>query len=152
MYKRQGLYSSVATATIPDGDETLAYEFDFAGAKTFGGVREAMVVMTRTFDDVKLVRKAGWVASAEHPDLDPLQAVIQLDQLFRACEGLPLLRGTADEDYAEMMAAGLEGSSALVESLTNCRADDPLPMEQLETAYGVVSASCTNCHVVYRNR
>lgn len=151
--KYEGLYSSVATAVIPSYDETLGYEFDFASAKTFGGVREAMVVMTRTFDDVKLVREAGWAPSAEHPDLDPLQTVTQLDQLFRACEGLPLHSGAPDEDYAEMLAEGLAGSAELVELLTDCRAAGAPPaMEQLEAAYDAVATSCTDCHAVYRNR
>lgn len=152
--KYDGLYSTVATARIPSAAETAAYEFDFAPAHQASGMREGMIVMTRVWDEVKIVRKNGWRIDPEHPDVDPLQSATIFAQLFRDCDGLERPDG-AGEDFEEMLAEGLTGADRLVELLTDCRAEGlsaETKLEELELAYDVVSESCLDCHVDYRNR
>ena len=62
--KYEGLYATVATADIPTADETAAFEFDFTSSHQFTGMRDAMITLTRSWDEVKLIRKNGWEASA----------------------------------------------------------------------------------------
>ena len=152
--KYEGLYSTVATATIPSAEQTAAYDFDFAPARHAVGMREGMIVMTRVWDEVKLVEANGWQPDEEHPDIDPLRSATIFAQLLRACDEAERPRG-AGEDFEEMMAAGLDGADRLVELLTDCRVEGVAPderLERLEAAFDVVSESCLDCHVDYRNR
>lgn len=152
--KYEGLYSTVATSTIPSAEETAAYDFDFAPARHASGMREGMIVMTRIWDEVKLIRKNGWQPDEEHPDIDPLRSATTFAQLFRACDAVDRPEG-AGEDFEEMLNAGLAGADELVELLTDCRVEGVAledRYERLEAAYDIVSESCADCHVDYRNR
>ncbi|MEE2940967.1 MAG: sulfur transferase domain-containing protein [Planctomycetota bacterium] len=152
--KYEGLYSTVATATIPSAEETAAYDFDFAPARHAAGIREGMIVMTRVWDEVKLVEANGWQPDEEHPDIDPLRSATIFAQLLRSCDDAERPDG-AGEDFEEMMAAGLDGADRLVELLTECRVEGVAPddrLERLEAAFDLVSESCLDCHVDYRNR
>jgi protein tyrosine phosphatase (PTP) superfamily phosphohydrolase (DUF442 family) len=151
--KYEGLYSSVAVSEIPSAMQTAAYDFDFAPAKTFGGFRDVMVEMTRVWDEVKLVRKNHWAASAEHPDVDPLQSATQLHQLFLRCHEHDT-DGADDSEFQQMLAEGTLGMADMVRLLTDCRTEgaaaDDLH-QGLEVAYDAVSESCLSCHSAYRN-
>ena len=46
--KYEGLYAAVATAAIPTAESTEAYEFDFTSAQHFDGIRDAIIVLTRS--------------------------------------------------------------------------------------------------------
>ena len=151
--KYEGLYTSVATSSIPSAAETSAYDFDFASAMTFDGVRDAMVVLTRSWDEVKLAAKSGWKPSSEHPDIDALQSATQVSQLMHACSDM---QETADypEDFREMLGASQGHIDALVEFLTDCRVEgtsEYLVHERLEETFRAAKASCLECHSYYRN-
>lgn len=154
--KYEGLYSSVATSLIPSAEETAVFDFDFTPSHSFNGIRDGMIRMTRVFDDLKLIRKAGWKASAAHPDLDPLQTATEFAQYFRACGEVESSQ-TRNEDYDEMMAEGVTASEDILRLLTDCRAEEAnlgerSLMDQLELAYDAAAESCADCHAVYRNR
>ena len=154
--KYEGLYSSVATSRIPSAEETAVFDFDFTPSHSFDGIRDGMIRMTRVFDDIKLVRKAGWKTDPAHPDLDPLQTATQLAQYFRACGEIESTE-TRNEDYVEMMAEGVAASEEILRLLTDCRAADagadPASIaDQLELAFDAAAESCADCHSIYRNR
>ena len=50
------------------------------------GLTQAMVTIYHSWDNLKLVRAAGWKAPSEHPDLDPGQNNRDV-RLFRLYEG-----------------------------------------------------------------
>ena len=53
--KYEGLYATVATADIPTAAETAAFDFDFTSSHRFTGMRDAMITLTRSWDEVKPV-------------------------------------------------------------------------------------------------
>lgn len=156
--KYEGLYSTVAMADMPTPAETAAYEFNFTSQDRPGGVRAAMVALTRNWDNIKLVAKHGFAVDPEHPDVDPLQEVTQLYQHLDSMAQLPEstdwnadYRTWFDESYAE--------SERLMRALTktsmaDAEGDNPLAAERLadaDDAFQALSANCTACHDVYRN-
>lgn len=148
--KYEGLYAAVATADIPTAEATAAYEFDFTSAQHFDGIRDAMIVLTRSWDEVKVIRKNGWALSADHPDIDPLRSATTVREHLDACAAMDEAAIYAD-DFSEWLGVSREGTGRLVELLTDCRDMDG-SSEALEAAYDVVSESCLDCHSVYRNR
>lgn len=151
--KYEGLYSSVAVSDIPAADETAAYDFDFASTMKFDGVRDAMVVLTRSWDEVKLAAKNEWQPISEHPGIDALQSATTVSQLMRAC-------GQLDEavdypaDFHEMMTDTQGHLDDVVKFLTDCRVEETSLFERnesLDAAYKAASRSCLTCHGVYRN-
>lgn len=151
--KYEALYAAVATADIPSADETDVYEFDFTSAHQLGGIREAMIALTRSWDEVKLIRKNGWSPSADHPDIDPLRSATTVRDHFDACAAMDETATYAD-DFGEWLTASQDGMNTLVELLTDCRAAGVTEdrTERLEAAYDLVSESCLECHSVYRNQ
>ncbi len=138
--KYEGLYRTIATADLPSQAETEAFEFDFASAHQLDGARAVMIELARTWDLVKASSKRGWAADPDHPDVDALQEAIQLEQLYAALVSVE----AEAEDYRTYVAEGYAGSKALVAAL---RAGD-----DAAGAFDAVGASCSDCHVDYRNR
>lgn len=150
--KYEGLYLTVATARFPTAEETAAYDFDFTTAHEFTGLREAMVTLTRSWDEVKLIRKNGWQVSADHPDIDPLRSASTVLQHLDACAEMDEVATYAD-DFRAWLDTSREGTGRLVELLTDCRSEPGVETSAaLEEAYGAVAESCLECHSVYRNR
>ncbi len=151
--KYEGLYSSVAVSDIPTADETEAYDFDFASAMKFDGVRDAMVVLTRSWDEVKLAAKNDWKPSTEHPDIDPLQSATQVSQLMNACAQMDEALAYP-ADFQEMMTVSQQHLEDVVKFLTDCRVEGTFEYERnesLDTAFTAAKKSCLKCHSVYRN-
>lgn len=151
--KYEGLYSSVALSDLPTAAETEAFDFDFTSATSFKGVREAMVELTRSWDEVQLIEKNDWKPSSEHPDIDALQSATHVSQLMNACGNM---EGTEDfeADYFEMLGQTQGHLSDVVQFLTDCRVEGTSEFvrnEQLDTAFNAAKKSCLTCHAVYRN-
>jgi len=151
--KYEGLYKAVATISVPTAAETEQYAFDFTAAHRFSGTRDAMVSLARHWDNVKLLQKHGFQVDPEHPDLDPLQEVTQVHQLYAACNELGDTATYAD-DYRQWMQAGFDASAQLVRFLSDCShgtTSRAAVAAELEAAYKAVGKSCTDCHKVYRD-
>ena len=151
--KYEGLYSSVALSDLPTAEATAAYEFDFASAMSFEGVRDAMVVLTRSWDEVKLVAENDWKPSSEHPDIDALQSATHVSQLMNACGEMEESKAYA-ADFHEMLGESQRHLGDVVEFLTKGRVEGTSEFtgsERLDAAFNAAKKSCLTCHAVYRN-
>ena len=145
--KYEGLYSTVATATIPSPNRPPPTT-STSPPRHASGLREGMIAMTRVWDEVKLVEANGWLPDEEHPDIDPLPR----RRSSPRCSALRRRRAPdgAGEDFEEMMGACLDGADRLVELLTDCSVEGVALDDRLEVAFDVVSESCLDCHVDYQ--
>jgi protein tyrosine phosphatase (PTP) superfamily phosphohydrolase (DUF442 family) len=146
--KYEGLYAAVAAADIPTAAETEAFDFDFAPAHSFEGLRAGMVLMARTWDLVKLADKSGWQLDPDHPDVDPLQQATQLHQLYELVAAQQEMASWQD-DFREWMDQGRAGAERLVEALSGERGASW--QFEAEDAYALIAESCASCHTAYRN-
>lgn len=151
--KYEGLYSTVAVSDIPSAAETEAFDFGFDAGMKCDGVRDAMIVLTRSWDEVKLIAKNDWKPAADHPDIDALQSATHVSQLINACAEMEE-SAAYPSDFQEMMADSQKHLGDLVSFLTDCRVENTseyLRNEQLDAAFKAANASCTKCHATYRN-
>ncbi len=151
--KYAGLYRDVASALIPTEQATRAATFDFSPAHRFEGLRATMIEMARLSDRLELAMDRGWAPDPEHPDVDVLQDATQLHQLLvastRQSGGRPV-------DYGGWMQTSLDSSAELLRALSDCQEEDvaagaPTWQQRAESAFLTMDASCSACHVGYRN-
>ena len=144
--KYTGLYGTATVFTVPDEHELAGCTFDFPEVAEVPAFAEAMAVVDRRFDNLKLVRKAGWKESPEHPDVAPAHEALQVFELFVEV-------GRQDEvkdspaDFRAMIKKG-EGAARDLEAALG--ADEP-DIEAAEASFRLLSQSCSECHKIYRN-
>jgi hypothetical protein len=109
-----------------------------------GSFAAAMAQIDRSYDNLKLCRKANWGVPADHPDLAPAQeALLVQEGLHEAIRTLG--NGERDEQFKAWLAA----AEALA---TDLRSD-------LQAAKGTAASerftllehACKRCHQAYRN-
>lgn len=141
----KGLYSCV-WRTDPASSEALdAAPADFPSVRRPSGFVEAMVGADEAWENLVLIRKAGWATPDDHPDLVPASEAGRLADHFRfACE-TDGARNRGDEflnatKHASDLATRLE--KAIV---------DKAPPQTLQSAFSAVEASCIACHKGWRD-
>lgn len=141
----EGLYRDIATAYLPPARETAARRFDFPAVQLPKGVVGAMVELGRAHDNIELLVDNGFALSAEHPDLDPRNEAKILLQAFEASLQLDEVR-QGPADYRGWFQESRDAAKGLVSALE--RGDDP---EEAKLHWSTIQASCSACHLVYRN-
>lgn len=147
--KYEGLYQTVATAQLPDAEQTAALDYDFAAATPITGTAAFMVEIARPFDRIKGFAKNDWQVQADHPDLDPVNEAAILAQLL---ERTGELEGAVSwaQDFAEGMAEAGPQARALHEALRAARSAGG-DWDEARIALDALAATCNACHVAHRN-
>jgi protein tyrosine phosphatase (PTP) superfamily phosphohydrolase (DUF442 family) len=142
--KYTGLYGTALVFQVPRADELAACAFDFPEVAAVPAFAEAMAVADRRFDNLKIVQKAGWQASPEHPDVDPAHEALQVFELFVEMGRMEENAGRAD-DFKGWLAESEAAARDLEIALRDGSA------EVAEASFRKLSQSCSKCHKVYRN-
>jgi protein tyrosine phosphatase (PTP) superfamily phosphohydrolase (DUF442 family) len=104
-----------------------------------------MAEIDRTWDRIKLIRKAAWQTPADHPDLTLAQeGLILAQQLHRADLSLPaeLLE---DREFEHLLEVAADYADDLYRNASSATP------EELERRYRDLAGSCKSCHRDYRN-
>lgn len=107
----------------------------------------AMAKLDRTWDRVKLMRKAGWKTPADHPDLVLAQETLILTQLLRDSSSLLSAEHQEDREFQRQM----EASTELANDLHQATRQPEMDLDLLDEHYLDLASSCKNCHRDYRN-
>lgn len=140
--KYEGLYRTIATATMPTPEQTQAYEWDFPAAHRLGDFRQSMVGLTRHWDNLELLGQRGFEADPAHPDLDAVNEAKQFASLFE--QGADYT-AHAPEDFNEWMQDSVLESKALLAALERGEA------ARAKKSLRVLKQTCVSCHASYRN-
>lgn len=138
-----GLWRDIKAFQCPsDYSDDVALP-EVAGVSDFNS---AMAGMDRTWDEIKLVKKAGWKVSAEHPDLDPQHTALILSQAFADLHAATPDKYAKQDVFAAQMEVSLSASQELSKALEqhNTAAAD--------IAYQKIGQSCKKCHFEYRDQ
>ena len=130
------IYQDWSDLKIPEKLPEVAKVDDF---------NSGMAVLDRLWDETKLVKKANWKSSAEHPDLDPQRTTLILAQAFEDLDSITPAAYSSEALYAEQMTVAKNASSRLVQALKNSDANSTAE------AYGQIRKSCKECHFRYRD-
>jgi len=149
--KYEGLYQSIATLDMPDDARLHAYEWDFPSAQPLGGFREAMIEVTRPFDNLKPLHENGWQADPEHPDLDASNEATKVAQVLDHAHGLDEV-AARPEDFRTWLADAKDQAGTLAEALQRFRDGDAAGEEEATRSYRMLKQTCDACHGSYRNR
>ena len=148
--KYEGLYRLIAAGDVPTAEETEAFEYNFASREEVEGVVAAMVILSRAYDNNKIMMEGGWRPDPEHPDLEPLNEATQLLQGFESAASHVDVR-TAAQDFRSWWSEGKEESALLVAAIKEILAGDKSAVARADRSFQAVTASCTDCHGEYRN-
>lgn len=149
--KYEALYEAIAVGPIPTAEQTACYDWGFSPRHELDGVRQSMVVMTRTFDNIKAFSRRGWKIDPEHPDVYPAQEAAILAQHFEQTSALADV-AAQPADFRESMAASTLAARDLHRLLEGLKSNaGPADLEAVNASYKVIYANCTSCHAKYRN-
>ncbi len=114
------------------------------------GFTDRMAQLDRTWDNIKLIEKAGWSVPPDHPDIDPPhEALMLLEHLREAAREVtpnePFLARGQRADFDDMMAESEVAATVLHEALRSRDRD------KATRAYRLLRSSCTDCHAEFRN-
>jgi len=139
-----GLWAASKELKRPAATELDAVAADFPEAAPPPGLTRVMVAMDGITDDFQAIRKAGWKAPKDKPDLDPPHEALQLVEHLKELQRLPKTAERPADFRAKL--ADAEDRAQKFEDVLRASKD-----EAAEEAYKQVNAACTRCHAVYRD-
>ncbi|MCH2101619.1 MAG: hypothetical protein MK209_06825 [Planctomycetes bacterium] len=105
----------------------------------------SMAKLDRTWDEMKIIQKAGFRSTAEHPDLDPHNVARILRESIEISSHMTHPQLAADVLYQEEMQKALDGARALEAALSEDHLVDA------QEPFDVVRRSCKACHIEFRD-
>ncbi len=139
-----GLWRDVQSWTAPSADTPRPQLRSVAEVGSFEG---AMARIDRTWDRIKLIRKAGWQTPQDHPDLVPAQEAALLAQDMATCLRRPPAALRQDADLLQRLRDAVDHADALEKGLKA----ETVDLAELELRYDEVKQSCKSCHRNFRN-
>ena len=103
----------------------------------------AMAQLDRNFDNLKLLKMAGWKTPTENPDLNPANEALLLQEALQEC--VRNLEAEREPQFREWLQQSDAMASALHRAL---QANDLPAADPLLNALG---EKCVQCHVAFRN-
>jgi protein tyrosine phosphatase (PTP) superfamily phosphohydrolase (DUF442 family) len=141
-----GLYASVAAFRPPTAAELKSVPADFSPRVKISPMVDAMVEIDNRFDNLKLVRKAGYKSPPSHLDISPAHEALLLEELLRELRRSPdTLKRKPD------FLKQLTDSEAAARELRGALNQSPLDAAKADLALQKVTDSCAACHKAHRN-
>jgi protein tyrosine phosphatase (PTP) superfamily phosphohydrolase (DUF442 family) len=147
----RGLYASARDFVPPSANELKQVGKDLPERARVAALVETMVQVDQRWDRMTAVQKAGFKASADHPDLDPPHEALQLAELFRELLRVPETKVRGKPFIAAAEAA--ERTATRLETVLRAFGKQPGAESQtrVEAAFLAVAKSCTACHARHRD-
>jgi protein tyrosine phosphatase (PTP) superfamily phosphohydrolase (DUF442 family) len=142
----KGLYSCTAAATPLAAVALEAVDADFPEISRPAGFVKGMVEVDEIFEHLKAIETAGWKTPPDHPDLVPAAEAGRMADAFRLLHDTDFVRRKPAEFAVLMQECGAYAQS-LEDGMTAGAPDVP----KLSQQFKLMSASCKNCHVKYRD-
>jgi protein tyrosine phosphatase (PTP) superfamily phosphohydrolase (DUF442 family) len=142
-----GLIGLPRSIVRPTADELAKVPTDFPAVATIPDLARLMVDVDARWDNLKLVKAAGWAVPKDHPDVDPPHEAVQLAEHFREAARLDAARKRGP-DFAGLLADAATAAAGLESEL---RAN-PVNAVRTSILFDKFAATCTACHGKYRDR
>jgi hypothetical protein len=147
----QGLYETVRRFQPPSVTQINSAKFTFSETANVSDLVDAMVHIDAQWDNLRAIRKEGYLSPRVHSDLRPLAEVVLMKEHFREAQRL--------EDAKRRGKNFLEGLKSTEAELEECqrllKELDQNPTanlrESLDRSFNRVGASCTACHKNFRD-
>lgn len=146
-----GLFQSVRQFRRPTRKEIAGLPAQLPEVVKAAAFTEAMVHLDHHWDNLKLIRKAGWKTPPTHPDLDPPHEALQVVESFREMARLKDVVGRP-VDFRGWLTEGAARSAGLEKVLRGAKKTGKLDPVLAEKAFAAASQVCSKCHASYRDR
>lgn len=110
------------------------------------GLVASMVDVDAIADRLEEIRAAGWTTPPDHPDLVPISEAGHLADLFRVLAEDPQIQSRPLDFKTKLLAA--RDHAAKLEELLG---EHPIQPDAVSGAFALISASCKDCHTIYRD-
>jgi protein tyrosine phosphatase (PTP) superfamily phosphohydrolase (DUF442 family) len=141
-----GLYASVRDLRVPAAGELDRVAADFPEVAEPGGLVKVMVGVDERWDNLKLVKGAGWASPPGHADVDPPHEALLLAELYREAGRVPHAAEWSGEFRRRLHEA--EGAARrLEEALRPATVNGAAAGD----AFGDCERACAGCHARYRD-
>jgi protein tyrosine phosphatase (PTP) superfamily phosphohydrolase (DUF442 family)/cytochrome c556 len=141
-----GLYRSVETERPRSTTEINSADATFPPIAQVSSFVGGMVDIDHAYDHLKIIAANNWTTPATHPDLVPAAEAGRMVETLRSIAS----RTDSHPRHADMLAmlhANIDAASKLEDLIVR-----KAPPADLTAAMGLISASCKDCHKVYRDR
>jgi hypothetical protein len=142
-----GLIGLPRTVVRPTAEELARVPTDFPASAPIPDLARLMVDVDARWDNLKLVKAAGWAVPKDHPDVDPPHEAVQLAEHFREAARLNAARQRGP-DFTQQLA---DAEAAAVVLETELRAN-PVNAGRAGAAFARSAAACAACHDRFRDR
>lgn len=143
-----GLFATVEKFQRPGADE-LARAGPLVEAIPPKGIGQAMVAVDHAWDNLNRVRRAGWRAPPDHPDIDPPHEALQMLEAFQESLRLPELKEKPAE-FRNWLEESRATARELELILRNSR-ERRVAADQAEKLHRRLNQGCVRCHSKYRD-
>jgi protein tyrosine phosphatase (PTP) superfamily phosphohydrolase (DUF442 family) len=146
-----GLYESVASFRPPSEAELEKLPNQFPEKSEISPLADTMVEIDGRFDNLKLIKKAGYEPPMTHPDLIPAHEALLLEELFKELNRSAEIK-KRDKDFR----GKLDDAEHAVSELRSAIESKPNLLHEadkmkLSVAFDKVTSSCATCHKAHRN-
>jgi hypothetical protein len=146
----KGLYAAPNALVRPSAEELDRVSANFPEVATVADLAQLMVGIDRHWENLKLVRAAGWKTPANHADLDPPHEALQLVEHYREASRLP--NGKARPEEFKGWLTHAEEKAKILENVLRVDEDKKaIQPKAAEEAFRRAEACCTRCHSKYRD-
>ncbi|GMV25255.1 MAG: hypothetical protein AMXMBFR58_12860 [Phycisphaerae bacterium] len=142
----EGLYACTANASVMSVEEIDAVAADFPEVSQPTGFVKGMVEIEEVHEHLLAIQKAGWRVPKDHPDLVPAAEAGRMADLLRVLGASERSQREGSEFTAWLIRDG-EHAARLEDMLVAGETD----AETLSAQFRIVTASCKECHVKYRD-
>lgn len=144
--KYTGLTAVPRTFVRPTRHELASLPTDFPSTAPVPDFTRLMIAVDERFDHLKSSRAAGWTSSPGHPDVAPRHEATQLVELYREAARMPETTGRGVQ-----FVALLHEAEARATDLEHALSAIPVNTLTAATAMDLSQATCSQCHVQFRN-
>jgi protein tyrosine phosphatase (PTP) superfamily phosphohydrolase (DUF442 family) len=145
-----GLYAVPRTLTRPTARDLDRVPGEFPEVAPIPDLAAHMVEIDARWDDLKLIRAAGWKTPADHPDLDPPHEALQVAEHYREAARMAHVK-QRPEDFRRRLSEA-EGKVNFLEAvLRSGKIAGQADVPQAERAFQAAGAACAGCHSKYRD-
>jgi hypothetical protein len=145
-----GLYSVPKTLARPTLAELDRVPADFPEVAKVSGLAQIMVEIDARWENLKLIRAAGWATPSDHPDLDPPHEALLLVEQYREA-GRSEQVNERPEDFRRWLADAERKANELERVLRPGEKQKEVNRQAADEAFRKAGAACIQCHSTYRD-
>jgi protein tyrosine phosphatase (PTP) superfamily phosphohydrolase (DUF442 family) len=142
-----GLFATPRDVKRPTAKDLDMVSADFKEVVEIPVLAKAMVQIDQHWDNLTLIKKAGWKTPKEHPDLDPPHEALQVWEYYRELARSPATQNRP-ADFRAWLADSEEAAKQLENELRERPKSDSTSVDE---AFQRLRALCTRCHAKYRD-